>query len=101
MAAWVASVMADSIKIDTKIICQGEFLSISRRFPEVVNVFMMTMVVVGGLRISSVATGKFSYKQYKHLFWSVAIIRMKNLFGRNTPLVEHYLQTTTTQLLNL
>ena len=103
MAAWAASVMADNIKIDTKIICQGEFLSISRRFPEVVNVFMMTMAVVGGLqaRISSMATGKFSYKQYKHLFWSVAIIRMKNLFGRNTPLVEHYLQTTTTQLLTL
>ena len=42
---------------------------------------------MGCSRISSVATGKFSYKQYKHLFWSVAIIRMKNLFGRNTPLV--------------
>ena len=42
--------MADNIKIDTKIICQGEFLSISRRFPEVVNVFMMTMAVVCGLQ---------------------------------------------------
>ena len=52
MAAWAASVMADNIKIDTKIICQAEFLScsISRRFPEVVNVFMMTMAVVGGLQ---------------------------------------------------
>ena len=52
MAAWAASVMADNIKIDTKIICLGGFLSgfISRRFPEVVNVFMMTMAVVGGLQ---------------------------------------------------
>ena len=51
MAAWAASVMADNIKIDTKIICQGGFLSgsISRRFSEVVNVFMMTMAVVRGL----------------------------------------------------
>ena len=44
--------MADNIKMDTKIICLGGFLSgsISRRFPEVVNVFMMTMAVVGGLQ---------------------------------------------------